>query len=105
MKNILFVLCLLSTSAAFAQYNNLGGNTINSQPQVYQFQSHPGHAAYASMSQEQNILAATTYLSAQGERRPSDFAQPEEVSLGAVARELRKQRTELKKSRVVWINQ
>ncbi|MFZ0686653.1 MAG: hypothetical protein WAM89_13990 [Terriglobales bacterium] len=104
MKTIVFVLCLLSATGAFAQYN-LGGNTINNQPMVYQFPSHPGHASYAPLSQEQSILGGAPYMSAQGERRPSDFAQPDEVSLGAVARELKKQHSALKKSRVVWINQ
>jgi hypothetical protein len=103
MKKILFVICLLSTSAAFAQYG--GPGTLNNQAQSYQFQTHPAHAAYAPMSQEQNILAGTSYTSAQGERPASDFPQPEAASLGAIARELRKQHVEVKKSRVVWVNQ
>jgi len=105
MKTILFVLCLLSTTAAFAQYN-LGGGSVDSQARSYQFQSHQEHAAYAPMSEERSIIPATTYLSAQGDRRPSDFAQPPEtVSLGALAREFRKQHAQLKKARVVWVNQ
>ncbi len=104
MKTILFVLCLALTTAAVAQ-NNLGGNSLNGQVQSYSFSSHPQHAAYAAMSQEQNILASTSYSSAQGERPASDFPQPESVSLGAAARELRKQHASVKKSRVVWINQ
>ncbi|HYW40352.1 MAG TPA: hypothetical protein VE957_19770 [Terriglobales bacterium] len=101
MKKTLFVLCLLSTTAAFAQR----GASISNQPQSYQFFTQPAHAAYAPMSREQNVLAATSYTSAQGERRASDFAQAESVSLGAAARELRKQHAQLKKSRVVWVNQ
>jgi hypothetical protein len=104
MKKTLFVLCLLSTSAAFGQYF-VGGATVSSQPQVYEAPSHPQHAAYAAMSQEQNVLAATSYSSAQGERRASDFPQAEVASLGAAARELKKQHAQSKKSRVVWINQ
>jgi hypothetical protein len=57
------------------------------------------------MSQEQSVLAATSYISAQGERPASDFPQAEGVSLGAFAREVRKQHAQLKKSRVVWVNQ
>jgi hypothetical protein len=102
MKKILLVLCLLSTAAAFAQLG--GASYINSQPQVYQFPSHPAHASYAPMSQEQNVLAATSYSTAQGERPASDFPQPESVSLGSAARELRQQHAQLKKSRVVWVN-
>jgi len=103
MKKILLVLCLLSTTAAFAQYYSIGSRP--SEPQIYQPPTHPAHAAYAPMSQEQNVLAATSYSSAQGERRPSDFPQAESASLGAIARELKKQHAQLKKSRVVWINQ
>jgi hypothetical protein len=102
MKKILFVLCLLSTPAAFAQLG--GASYISSQPQVYQFPSHPAHASYAPMSQEQNVLAATNYSTAHGERPASDFPQPESVSLGSAARELRQQHAQLKKSRVVWVN-
>ncbi|MGB8012654.1 MAG: hypothetical protein WCF68_13645 [Terriglobales bacterium] len=103
MKKIVFVLCLLSATGAFAQI--IAGNTLNNQPQSYSFQSHPGHASYAPMSQETSILAATSYTSGQGERRASDFPHPEDVSLGVIARELRKEHAQLKKSRVVWINQ
>ncbi|MFY9905132.1 MAG: hypothetical protein WBX02_10965 [Terriglobales bacterium] len=104
MKKILFVLCLALTTVAVAQ-NSLGGNSLNSQVQSYNFSSHPQHAAYAPMSQEQNILASTSYSSASGERPASDFPQPESISLGAAARELREHHSAVKKSRVVWINQ
>jgi hypothetical protein len=56
------------------------------------------------MSQEQNVLAATSYSTAQGERPASDFPQPESISLGSAARELRQQHAQLKKSRVIWVN-
>jgi hypothetical protein len=57
------------------------------------------------MSSEQSVLASSSYASAQGERPFSDFPQPEPVSLGAAARELRKQHDKTKKSRTVWVNQ
>ncbi len=104
MKMTLFVLCLLSTTAAFAQYVG-GGATLNSQPQIYEAPSHPAHASYTAMSSEQSVLASSSYSSAQGERPVSDFPQAEPVSLGIAARELKKEHAELKKSRVVWINQ
>ena len=104
MKKILFVLCLLSTAAAFAQ-NNIGAYSLNNQTQVYSFQSHTEHAGYAPMSQERSVLASASYSSAQGERPASDFPQAEAVSLGVFAREFRKQHAEVKKARVVWINQ
>jgi len=106
MKKILFVLCLLSATAAFAQYNNgLAVGHISSEPVIYQAPSHPAQASYSPMSQERSILAGTSYTSAQGERPASDFPQAEAVSLGAFAREFRKQHAQLKKARVVWINQ
>jgi hypothetical protein len=105
MKKTLFILCLLSTTAAFAQYSG-GMSAMNSQPQVYQVPTHPAHANYTSMAGEQTVLASASYSSAQGERPVSDFPQPEAVSLGAYAREIRKQHAaQLKKARVVWINQ
>ena len=104
MKKILFVLCLLSTTAAFAQYGP-GAATLSGRAQAYQFESHQEHATYAPMSEERSVLPTTPYLFAQGDRRPSDFAQAEAISLGAIAREFRKRHAQLKKARVVWINQ
>jgi|SRR5271163_5272024 hypothetical protein len=105
MKKLLFVLCLFSTTAVFAQYYSSGGSTLNSQPQVYESPSHPAHASYAPLSQEQTVLATGSFASAQGERPFSDFPQPEAVPLGTSARELKKEHTQLKKSHVVWVNQ
>ena len=104
MKKILVALCLALTTAAVAQ-NGISGNSLNSQVQSYTFMSHPEHAAYTPMSQEQNILSSSSYSSAQGERRASDFPQPEGVSLGTAARALKAQHATAKKSRVIWINQ
>ena len=105
MKKILFVLCLLSATAAFAQYNNGFVGHISSDPVIYQAPSHPAHASYSPMSQERSVLAGMSYTSAQGERPASDFPQVEAVSLGAFAREFRKQHAQVKKARFVWINQ
>jgi len=104
MKKTLFVLCLLSTTGAFAQYYS-GAGHIDNTPVIYESPSHPAHASYTAMTQEQSVLGSSNYSSAQGERRASDFPQAEGVSLGSYARELRKQRVEPKKSRVIWINQ
>ena len=104
MKPALFVLCLLSTSAAFAQYL-AGASYISSEPQIYQFASHPAHASYAPMSQEQNVLAATTYSSGPGRKAGFGFPAAESVSLGPAARELRQQHAQMKKSPMVWVNQ
>ena len=104
MKKTLFVLCLLSTTTAFAQYYG-SAPTLNSQPQIYVAPSHPAHASYAAIAQEQTVLSSSSYSSAQGERPFSDFPQPEAVSLGTAARELKKQRADSKKSSVIWVNQ
>jgi len=103
MKKTLLVLCLLSSSAAFAQY--YGVNHIDSQPVIYEPPSHPQHAGYAPMMQEQSVFATTSYVTAQGDRRASDFPQAEGISLGAYARELRKQHEQAKRARIVWVNQ
>ena len=103
MKTTLFVLCLLAATAAFAQ-NYGGASYISSEPVIYQSPSHPAHAAYAPMSQEQSVLAATSYSSAQGERRASDFPHPDDVSLGTIARQNRKQHDQMKKAPIVWVN-
>jgi hypothetical protein len=105
MKKTLFVLCLLSSAAAFAQNYGGGGYSISTQPVIFEAPSHPAHASYTAMSSEQTVLSNTSYTSAQGERPFSDFPQVEPVPLGTAARELKKQRADVKKSRVVWINQ
>jgi hypothetical protein len=104
MKKILFVLCLLSASAAFAQYSNTGAGR-STEPMIPEMPSHPAHASYTPMSQERNVLPNTSYGSAQGERPASDFPQPEAASLGAAARELKTQHAQFKKSPIVWVNQ
>ncbi len=102
MKSILFVLCQLSTSAAFAQY---AGSRTSTEPSTFVSPNHPAQASYAPMSQERTVLGSGSYTSAQGERPVSDFPQPEPVPLGTTARELKKEHAQLKKSHVVWVNQ
>jgi hypothetical protein len=104
MKIMLFVLCLLSTTVAFAQYGNTG-SARSSEPFIVESPSHPMHAGYASMATGQSILASASYSAAQGDRPASDFPQPEAMALGTAARELRKQHEHMRKSRVVWVNQ
>jgi hypothetical protein len=101
MKAMLFAFCLFSASAAFAQYG-----TISSEPNIYQSPSHPAHASYTTLPSEQSVVGGGNYSIAQGERRASDFPQADEVSLGAAARELKKQHAEskTKKSDTIWIN-
>jgi hypothetical protein len=104
MKKALFVFSLLFSTAAFGQYL-VGSSNIGTQPYIPALPDHPAHASYAPMSSGQSVLGSGSYASAQGERPVSDFPQPEAVSLGAAARELRKEHTQLKKARAVWVNQ
>ena len=105
MKKTLFLfclLCLLSSTAAFAQ---LGASYISSEPQIYHSPSHPAHASYTPMAAEQNVIGGANYFSAQGERPVTEFPHAEAVSLGTVAREFRQEHAQVRKSRVVWTNQ
>jgi hypothetical protein len=102
MKIALFVLCLFCTTAVFAQ--SFAGGYRSSEPVIPQSPSHPAHASYAPMATGQSILSGAGFTSAQGDRPASDFPQPEAVSLGIVARELREQHAHVKKSTVVWVN-
>jgi len=102
MKTSLFVLCLLFTTAAFAQYVGMSG--ITTEPFIPQSPNHPAHASYTPLSQGDSVIGHSSYTSAQGDRAASDFPHAEDVSLGAAARELKKQHAQLKKSRVVWVN-
>jgi len=103
MKKTLFVVvCLFCTSAAFGQYI---GASISSQPQIYEAPSHPAHASYAPIAQETTVISGNNFSYAQGDRPASDFPQAPPVSLGAAARELKKEHAQIKKARIVWENQ
>jgi hypothetical protein len=102
MKKTLFVLVLVSATGAFAQS---GVGSLNSQLNIPYVASHPAHASYAAMASEQSVLGTAGVSLAQGERPFSDFPQPAEISLGAAARELKKQHEPAKKSAIVWVNQ
>jgi len=99
MKIILFLFCLLFATVAFAQRG-----TISNEPQNYSFTTHEAHATYTPMSQEKSVLGGTSYTSGQGERPVTEFPQAEAVSLGAYAREIKKDHAQLKKAPVVWVN-
>ena len=102
MKKTLMVLCLFLTSAAFGQYI---ATHIDSPPQVYHAPDHPGHASYTAMATEQIVVGGGSVLIAQGERPFSDFPQTAPVPLGDLARALKKQHSQDKKSRYLWENQ
>jgi hypothetical protein len=104
MKKTLFAFCLLFGTAAFAQ-NFVGSFAVGTQPFIPALPDHPAHASYAAISSGQSILGTGSFTSAQGERPVSDFPQPEAVSLGAAARELKKEHAQVKKAKAVWVNQ
>ncbi|HVM93858.1 MAG TPA: hypothetical protein VMT67_13640 [Terriglobales bacterium] len=105
MKKTLFVLSIfVLTTAAFAQYGGVAGY-ISSEPQVFHAPEHTQHAGFAPLRSETSIYPGTSYTSAQGDRPPSDFPQAASASLGDIARELKKQHEQVKKSTTVWINQ
>jgi len=96
MKTTLFVLFLVMTTAAFGQ--NVG-TAWDNQPVVVQVPSHPQTAAPQPMAVELNLLGNTNYASAHGERPLWEVgAKPVEVSLGEIARNLRKQHDVAKKA-------
>jgi hypothetical protein len=104
MKKTLFAFCLLFSTAALAQ-NFVGGSVISTQPFIPSLPDHPAHASYAPIASGQSVLVGGSFSSAQGERPVSDFPQPEAISLGTAARELRKEHAQLKKAKAVWVNQ
>jgi hypothetical protein len=101
MKNILFVLLLLSASAAFGQY---GARSIDSQPQIYHPPEHQATASYSRLAGERSIVGGGNTAYAQGDRPFSDFPQMASVPLGDMARELKKQHARVKKARIIWEN-
>lgn len=105
MKTTLLVLCLLCSTAGFAQFYQVGGASRDSQPVIYEPPSHPQHADYTPMMQEHSVISGS-YSSAQGERPASDFPQAGPgISLGEYARQFKRQHEVQKKARVVWVNQ
>ena len=100
MKTTLLVLFLLVTSAAFGQW----ASYINSQPQPYRPPDNTAHASTHALAQEQSVLTGTNYSSAQGEKAVWELPQAPVVSLGEIARTLKKEHAKLKKARVVYEN-
>lgn len=104
MKTALFVLCLLCTTAALGQ-SAASYSTLNSEPQMVEFFSHPQHAARQPMAQEQNLQGSPGYFYARGERPLWEVAEESPaMALGDIARILRKEHAAAKKADVVWQN-
>jgi hypothetical protein len=100
MKLTLGVLFLLCASAAFGQA--AGASALSAQPIVIQMQSHPQHASYMPLGQEQYLAEKSTYTFAQGERPLWEVAPVNsEISLGEVARALREAHLKARKAEFV----
>lgn len=98
MKTTLFVIFLLLTTAAFGQ--SVGGaSVLDSQPQVVRVPSHEQTATPQPMATERNLLGNAGYVYAQGERPLWEVGpKPVMVSLGEIARKLRKEHETAKKA-------
>jgi len=104
MKTTLLILFLLCTSAAFGQAQA----SISSQAQPAVFADHPQHAAPHAMATETPIAGGATdaYAYEHGEQPLWQFGPvKEEIPLGDVAREYRKEKAGLKKSGIAFEKQ
>ena len=100
----LWVVCGLCATSAMAQV----GGAMTSAPTTSPFAvtGHIQRASQTAMASTQNVIGHYSTMSAKGERPLWEFMSvPTEVPLGDVAREVRKQREDAKKSAVVWVNQ
>jgi len=97
MKSTLFLLCLLSATAALGQ--SYAATALSYEPQPLQMINHPAHATQHAMATEQNLLDSCTYLYAQGERPLWEVAPIKvAVPLGDVARFYREEHLTAKKA-------
>lgn len=103
MKLASLAVVLLCTTAAFGQYS---GSVLNNQPVITEFASHVEHASVQSLATPQYILGNSASISARGVTPLWEFpVTSEEVSLGEVARQLRKQHELAKKAQKVMSDQ
>lgn len=104
MKAIIFAVCFLCSTAAFAQ---VGGSSISGRSQPLSFDYNVQHASRQALAEPQNLMdsSAATYTYGQGERPLWEVAEEKhEVPLGDSARALRKEHEVVKKSAKVWSN-
>jgi hypothetical protein len=104
MKMTLFILFVFCATSAFSQNASMGA-LLSNEPVIVEFASHAGHASQQPMGVEQNLLGASGFTSARGERPLWEFATPSQVTpLGDSARMLKKAREAAKKADIVWHN-
>ncbi len=104
MKTAIVGLCFLCLAgAALAQASAGAGAGLNSEPVIYEFNSHVGHAAPQSMGHEQNLLIGSGSNQGHGTRPLWEVHKPaQKVPLGDTARMLRKEHVSAPKSSIVW---
>jgi hypothetical protein len=102
MKPAIFVFLLFCGTAAFSQ----SAPTIPSELVPIHITGHPEHAARVDMAKPQVVLQDTSYYHEKGDRPLWDFpvVYRTEVSLGEIARRLRREQESAKKSDTVWVN-
>jgi hypothetical protein len=104
MKIAMLAVCILGSSAAFAQAAT--SSSVNAQPQVYTFESHPEHASRKALRSAENLNGNEIVVYAQGERPLWELATPVyEVPLGDSARALRQEHAMVKRAARCWQNQ
>ena len=104
MKTTLLFLFVFCATAAFSQNASMGA-LLSNEPVIVEFASHAGHASQQPMGVEQNLLGASGFTSARGERPLWEFATPSQVTpLGDSARVLKKAHETAKKADIVWHN-
>lgn len=101
MKATLFFLLVFCASAALGQAS-AGAGSLNSQAVPLQMSSHPQHASYTPLGQEQYLSEKSSFTFAQGERPLWEFAPVRyETPLGDVARALRQEHLKAPKAEFV----
>ena len=97
MKTLLLGFCILGGTAAFGQ----GAGAISNESVPIRMNSHQKRATQMALDSGKSLLISSSPVSARGERPLWELMPPsEEVSLGQLARWLRKQHADDKKSKV-----
>ena len=104
MKALLTAALLLTASAAFGQAGS-GASVLSNQVTILTLPSHPQHAAYLAMGQEQNLRERSAFTFGKGEQPLWQFAPvTNEVPLGDIARALREEHAKAKKADFIRVN-
>jgi len=104
MKMAVLAICILGSSAAFAQAASR--SSVSAQTQQYVFETHPEHASRQALRSSEELNGNEVMIYAQGERPLWEVATPvHEVPLGDSARALRREHATVKKAARYWQNQ